>query len=263
MLKTEIVDAIANELLMAEKERKAIPTFADKYPELDADLAYTVQERLIEMKVEKEKTKRVGWKLGLTSKAKQEMIGVNEPSYGVLLENMQLFENEPLSVAPFIHAKIEPEIAFIFKEEVKGPHVTVADVMNAAGGIAPALEIIDSRFQNFKFSHPDAVADNSSSSRFIIGERFFDPSSMDLRLLGMVFRQNGQILSTAAGAAVMGHPARAVAWLANKLYQRGQSIRPGEVVLSGAICASKEIAAGDHFSVSFDRIGSVEVSFVE
>src|SRR5690606_33751206 len=104
---------------------------------------------------------------------------------------------------------------------------------------------------------------NSSSSRFIIGERFFDPSSMDLRLLGMVFRQNGQILSTAAGAAVMGHPARAVAWLANKLYQRGQSIRPGEVVLSGAICASKEIAAGDHFSVSFDRIGSVEVSFVE
>src|SRR5690606_21076208 len=121
MPKTEIVDAIANELLMAEKERKAIPTCADKYPALDADLAYTVQERLSEMKVEKEKTKRVGWKLGLTSKAKQEMIGVNEPSYGVLLENMQLFENEPLSVAPFIHAKIEPEIAFIFKEEVKGP----------------------------------------------------------------------------------------------------------------------------------------------
>src|SRR5690606_1090099 len=118
------------------------------------------------------------------------MIGVHEPSYGVLLANMQLNEDEPISVSQFIHAKIEPEIAFIFKKEVKGPHITVADIMNATAYVAPALEIIDSRFQGFKFTHADAVSDNSSSSRFIIGERFLDLSTLDLRLMGMVFKQN-------------------------------------------------------------------------
>ena len=263
MLKTEVIEVIAKELYEAEKERTAIPTFVDRFPELDSKLAYSIQERLVEIKVNNEKTKRVGWKLGLTSKEKQRMIGVHEPSYGVLLANMQLNGDEPIPVSSFIHAKIEPEIAFIFKKEVKGPHVTVADVINATAYIAPAFEIIDSRFRGFKFSHADAVSDNSSSSRFIIGERFINPSSVDLRLLGMVFKQNGQVVSTSAGAAVMGHPARAVAWLANKLYQTGQGIQPGEIVLSGAICASKEIAPGDQFFVSFDQIGSVNAVFIE
>lgn len=263
MLKTGIVDVIANELYEAEKNRQAIPVFTERFSGLDSELAYIVQERLIDIKVKKEKTERVGWKLGLTSKEKQKMIGVHEPSYGVLLANMQLNEDEPISVSQFIHAKIEPEIAFIFKKEVKGPHITVADIMNATAYVAPALEIIDSRFQGFKFTHADAVSDNSSSSRFIIGERFLEPSTLDLRLMGMVFKQNGQVLSTSSGAAVMGHPARAVAWLANKLYKTGQGIRPGEIVLSGAITASKEIAPGDQFSVSFDQMGSVGACFIE
>lgn len=260
---TNTIEQIASELYQAEKERRSVDKFVEKYPELDEALAYKVQEKLIEIKCKEEKTKRVGWKLGLTSKAKQEMMGVHEPSYGVLLESMQLFEGEPISITPFIHAKIEPEIAFIFNKEIKGPAVSVAEVLSATEYIVPALEIIDSRFQGFSFTLPDAVADNSSSSRFIIGERFYKPDQRDLRLMGMVFKKNGEVLATGAGAAVMGHPARAIAWLANRLYKVGQSIKPGEVVLSGSLSGAATIVAGDHFSASFDGIGPVEAGFIE
>lgn len=263
MLKVNVIDEIAHELFQAEKGRKSVNKFVDRYPELDEALAYKVQERLVEMKIEEENTTRVGWKLGLTSKAKQEMMGVHEPSYGVLLESMQVAEGEPISLAPFIHAKLEPEIAFIFKEELKGPHVTVADVLAATKYIAPALEIIDSRFQGFSFTLADAVADNSSSSRFIVGEKFYSPEEFDLKLMGMVYKQNGEVVATGAGAAVMGHPARAIAWLANKLYKVGQSIQPGEVVLCGSLSAAIKIEPGDQFTASFDGIGSVEAIFTE
>jgi 2-oxo-3-hexenedioate decarboxylase len=263
MIKTDVIDQIAYELFEAEKQKKAVGKFVDAYPELDENLAYQIQERLIELKCKDESTKRIGWKLGLTSKAKQEMMGVHEPSYGVLLESMQLFEGEKISLAPFIHAKLEPEIAFIFNKELKGPHVTVADVLHATEYIAPAVEIIDSRFHGFSFTLADAVADNSSSSRFIIGERFYSPKDFDLKLMGMVFRQNGEVVATGAGAAVMGHPARAIAWLANRLYKVGQSIQPGEVVLSGSLSAAIKIENGDHFTAGFDGLGSVEAVFTE
>ena len=160
------------------KKKSSVDKFVERFPELDEALAYKVQERLIEIKCKEENTKRIGRKLGLTSKAKQEMMGVHEPSYGVLLESMQVFEGDPISISPFIHAKVEPEIAFIFNKEVKGPSVTVAEILAATAYIAPALEIIDSRFQGFSFTLPDAVADNSSSSRFIIGERFYKPNNL-------------------------------------------------------------------------------------
>lgn len=263
MIKTDVVDVIAKELFDAEKNKTAVDKFVDKYPELDEALAYEVQDRLVEMKKDAENTKHVGWKLGLTSKAKQQMMGVHEPSYGVLLESMQLNEGEKISIAPFIHAKAEPEIAFFINKELKGPHVSVADVLNATEYIAPAIEIIDSRFYGFKFTLADAVSDNSSSSRFIIGERFYSPENIDLKLMGFVYRKNGEVLATGAGAAVMGHPANAVAWLANRLYKVGKSIKPGEVVLSGSLSEAIEIKPGDQFTASFDRIGSVQAVFTE
>ncbi|WP_156291364.1 2-keto-4-pentenoate hydratase [Oceanobacillus salinisoli] len=263
MIKTDVVDVIAKELYDAEKNKTAVDKFVDQYPELDEALAYQIQDRLVEMKEEAEQTKRVGWKLGLTSKAKQEMMGVHEPSYGVLLESMQLNEGEPISISPFIHAKAEPEIAFVLNKELKGPHVSVADVLAATAYVAPAIEIIDSRFYGFKFTLADAVSDNSSSSKFMIGERFYNPENVDLRLMGFVYRQNGEVAATGAGAAVMGHPARAVAWLANKLYQVGKSLKPGEVILSGSLSAALEIKPGDQFTASFDGIGFVQAVFTE
>ncbi|RLL43741.1 4-oxalocrotonate decarboxylase [Oceanobacillus piezotolerans] len=263
MIKTDVAEIIAKELLQAEKSRTAVNQFVEKYPELNEELAYQVQERLVEMKEKEENTKRVGWKLGLTSKAKQEMMGVHEPSYGVLLESMQVNEGEPISIAPFIHAKAEPEIAFILNKELIGPHVSVADVLDTTQFVAPAIEIIDSRFYGYKFTLADAVSDNSSSSRFIIGERFYSPKDVDLKRMGFVYRQNGEVVATGAGAAVMGHPARAIAWLANKLYRVGKSLKPGEVILSGSLSAAIEISPKDQFTASFDGIGSVSAIFTE
>ncbi|WP_216827400.1 2-keto-4-pentenoate hydratase [Alkalihalobacterium elongatum] len=261
MIKTDIIDHIVRELINAERERLEVNKFVDEFPELDMELAYEVQERLIETKCKEGNAKVTGRKLGLTSRAKQEMMGVHEPTYGVLLDNMQLFEGEKISLEPLIHPKIEPEIAFIFNKEVKGPIVTVTDILAATAYIAPAMEIIDSRYRNFKFTLPDVVADNSSSSRYLISDRLTPVSDIDIRLMGMVFKKNGEIVTTSAGASVMGHPARAVAWMVNRLVKKGQSIKPGEVVLSGALSEAFSIESGDHFSVSFDRIGSVEASF--
>ncbi|MDQ0218024.1 4-oxalocrotonate decarboxylase [Peribacillus cavernae] len=261
MIKTEVVDHIAHELYKAERDGVEVDKFVDQFSELDSELAYEVQDRLIGKKCREENTRISGRKLGLTSRAKQEMMGVHEPTYGVLLENMQLLEGAPISMRPFIHAKIEPEIAFIFDKEVKGPTVSVTDILAATAYIAPAMEIIDSRFRNFNFTLPDVVADNSSSSRYMIGEKLYRVDNVDLRLMGMVFRKNGEILATSAGASVMGHPARAIAWMANKLVKKGQSIKAGEVVLSGALSGAATISPGDHFSVSFDGIGSLEASF--
>jgi 2-oxo-3-hexenedioate decarboxylase len=261
VLKTEVLESMVNELFLAEKRGEPIGKLVDHYPELDADLAYNVQKHLIERKCQEEGTKIIGWKLGLTSKAKQVMMGVHEPTYGVLLENMQLVSDGSISLKTLIHPKIEPEIAFIFKEELKGPGVSVAEVLQKTAYIAPALEIIDSRYQNFSFTLADVIADNSSSSRFILGEHFNKFEGEDLSLIGMVFKKNGAIVSTSAGASVMGHPARAIAWMVNKLANYNQSVKPGEVVLSGALTGAIEIKEGDVFSMSLDRCGSIEASF--
>ena len=135
--------------------------------------------------------------------------------------------------------------------------------MDATAYIAPAIEIIDSRYRNFNFTLPDVIADNSSSSRYLFGEKFYRVEDVDLRLMGMVFKKNGEIVATSAAASVMGHPARAIAWTANKLVERGQSIQPGEVVLSGAYRKHLLSSPGDHFTVSFDGIGSLEAAFTE
>lgn len=256
-----MIDQIATKLYDAEKSGFDVTKFTTDYPELNVALAYDIQDRLIEMKCSQENTKISGRKLGLTSKSKQEMMGVYEPTYGVLLESMQLFEGEQISIEPFIHAKIEPEIAFVFDKEVKGETVSITDVLDATAFIAPAMEIIDSRYRNFDFTLADVIADNSSSSRYLIGEKFYQVDNVDLRLMGMVFKKNSEIVATSAGASVMGHPARAIAWMANKILKRGISIKPGEVVLSGALSEAFTIQAGDHFSVTFDGIGSLEVAF--
>ncbi|MBD3107129.1 fumarylacetoacetate hydrolase family protein [Bacillus sp. AGMB 02131] len=263
MLQTYTIDSIAYELFKAEKEVYEVTKFVDRYPDLNIDVAYDIQDRLIDIKCAEEATKIVGRKLGLTSRAKQVMMGVHEPSYGVLLENMKLPLDEPISLKPLIHPKIEPEIAFVFKKDLAGPVVTVADVLEATAYVAPAMEIIDSRYQNFQFTLADVIADNSSSSRYFVSEKKYSVEEVDLRLMGCVFKKNGEIIATSAAASVMGHPARAIAWMANKLLARGQSIKAGELVLSGALTGAATISEDDTFSVSFDGMEQIAASFVK
>ncbi|HBI04492.1 MAG TPA: 4-oxalocrotonate decarboxylase [Paenibacillaceae bacterium] len=247
-----------NRVDQAEKERKEIIRLTEDYPELTVEEGYFIQEQLIARRVA-EGNRVVGYKLGLTSKAKQEMIGVYEPSYGVLLDYMQLEEGDPVPYSELIHPRAEPEIAFFLQEDLQGPKVSGVDVLAATKFIFPAIEIIDSRFQNFKLTLPDGIADNSSSARFILGGRPFKISDVDLSLMGMVMTKNGEVETTGAGAAVLGHPASAVAWLANKLHERGEKLNKGQIILSGGITAAIEIKPGDIIQARFDKLGSVTV----
>lgn len=261
MLTVDTLEEITNTLFLAEKERREIPKFVDRYPELDFDTAYDIQEKLIARKCHEEQTKVAGGKLGLTSKAKQQMMGVHEPSYGVLLENMHLLPNRTHAIAPFIHAKIEPELAFVFKKDLEGPVVTVADVLDATDYVVAAMEIIDSRYENFNFTLADVIADNSSSSRYILGTQKYDVKDIDLERTGCVFKKGDDVIATTTLASVMGNPARAIAWMANKLLKRGQTVKAGEVVLSGALTGAETIVTDTSFSVKFDGLEGFYVDF--
>ena len=263
MLRVDVLEEITDILFHAEKNRVEVKKFVDQYPELTIDVAYKVQEKLIERKCQEEGTAIAGWKLGLTSKAKQRMMGVHEPSYGVLLENMALPPNESISIAPFIHAKIEPEIAFVMKKDLDGPVVTVADVLAATDYVTAAMEMIDSRYENFNFTLPDVIADNSSSSRYIVSTTKHQVEDVDLERMGCVFKKNGEVCATTTAASIMGNPARAIAWMANKLIARGQKVRAGEVILSGALTGAETIAIADTFSVRFDGLDGFDVTFTK
>lgn len=259
MMKTDTLDQIAYALYLAERDVYEVTKFVERYPELTVETAYDIQDKLIELKCKHEQTSISGLKLGLTSKAKQQMMGVHEPTYGVLLANMAVNAQHPISLKSFIHPKIEPEIAFVFKQDLVGPVVTVAHVLTATAYVAPAMEIIDSRYLNFHFTLPDVIADNSSSSRYIVGSQKYAVNEVDLVNMGCIFTQNDEMIATSTAGSVMGHPARAIAWMANKLIARGQHIRAGDIVLSGALTGSATMHAGDSFTVSFDGMESLSV----
>lgn len=256
-------ETIAEALFQAEKQVEEVDMFTADHADLTVDTAYDVQDLLLEKRLADRGSHYVGRKLGLTSEAKMKQMNVNEPCYGTLHSDMECQANQPISLERFIHPKIEPEIAFIFNKRLEGPHVTVADVLDATEYITPALEIIDSRYRNFKFTLPDVIADNASSSGYILGRNYYSPDNFDLALMGMVFKKNGKIVQTGTGAAVMGHPARAIAWMANKLIARGETIEAGEVVLSGALGEAILLEPNDVISLSFDGIGEVSASFTK
>lgn len=261
-LSLEQMERMAEELFQAESQRREISKFTDRFPGLDVEAAYQIQQLLIEKKM-KSSHRIIGRKLGLTSYAKQRMMGVFEPTYGTLLEDMIVEEEQPVVYSELIHPKAEPEIAFVLGNDIEGPAVTGVQVMAATKYVLPALEIIDSRYENFRFTLPDVVADNSSSSRLILGGKVTKISDVNISLLGMVLYKNGQMITTGAGAAVLGHPATAIAWLAKKLYQHGQKLRKGDIVLSGAITGAIDIVHGDRVEAKFESLGSVSVRCVD
>jgi 2-keto-4-pentenoate hydratase len=175
---------------------------------------------------------------------------------------MVILNGQPIAASQMLQPRCEAEIAFVLKRDLTGPGVTVADVLTATEAVLPALEIIDSRIANWKIKLQDTVADNASSAYIVLGNAMTPVHGLDLRLIGMVYEKNGGILATGAGAAVLGHPATAVAWLANKLHEFDVPLKAGEVILSGALAAAAPVAAGDYFRAELDRLGSVSVRFV-
>lgn len=234
----------------------------DESTDLTIEDAYRIQLKVVEAKVNA-KNRVVGKKIGLTSLAMQNLLGVYEPDYGHLLSNMEVPDGGVIRMSELMQPKVEAEVAFLLKKDLAGPGVLVTDVLRATEAIVPALEIVDSRIKDWKIKIQDTIADNASSARFVLGSQLTSPKGFDLRLVGMVFKKNGEILGTAASTAVLGNPAAAVAWLANKLAEFEIFLRAGEIILSGAFTAAVTPVSGDYFQAIFDRLGTVEVRFTD
>lgn len=260
-LNREQIEAIADHLLEAEASRQAVPGLAHTHAALSLEEGYQVQDVIIARKLARG-DRVIGWKLGLTSKEKQRAMGVFEPAYGAMFASTML----PDSDVPFgqlIHPRIEPEIALVMGEDLAGPDVTPARAMAAVRWALPALEVIDSRYQDFKFTLPDVVADNTSTAKAAVGSRPVRAEGLDLSTIGAVFLKNGEIITTAAGAAVLGDPAIALALLANQLVRRGLRLKAGDLVLTGALTAATHVAPGDVVEARFSDLGSVSLRVVE
>ena len=251
----------ARQLYQAEKDKRGLRPFTEKYPKIVAEESYRIQLALIEMK-KADGAKVVGKKIGLTSKAMQKMLNVDQPDYGHIMDNMVLQDGAVFPLGELIQPKIEPEIAFILDRELKGPAVTPTAVLAATRFVVPALEIIDSRIEGWKIKLCDTIADNASSARVVLGNSPRRVDEFDLKLVGMVLEKNGDIVQTGAGGAVLGHPAVAVAWLANAVGQFGVSLGAGEIVMPGALCAATDVSPGDLLQASFAGLGTVSVRFV-
>ncbi|MBE3552105.1 MAG: fumarylacetoacetate hydrolase family protein [Kyrpidia tusciae] len=244
---------------VSEHQRKglAMKKLTLEYPELTVEQAYRIQALSVERSVA-EGDRFVGWKMGLTSRAKQVSVGVEEPIYGRLLASMEL--RDPLvSVSGLVHPRVEPELAFVLKEGLHGESVTPREVWRATECVVPALEVIDSRYENFSFTLVDVVADNASSARFYLGEQGFSPYGARWDEVGVVMRKNGEVVQTGAGAAVLGHPVRSVMMLTRMLAREGLGLEPGMVVLTGGITEAVPVQPGDAVEVSYEGLGSLEL----
>ncbi|WP_061290902.1 2-oxo-3-hexenedioate decarboxylase [Azotobacter vinelandii] len=246
----------------AQSRAQAIPKLTDEYPRMTVADGYAVQNELRRRFVAQGQ-RLVGWKAGLTSKAKMRQMGVDVPSIGFLTDRMACPESSAISVSGLIHPRVECEVAFVTRETLRGPGCTAQDVLAATDHVLPAVEIIDSRFAGFKFDLPSVIADNSSSARFVGGGRARYVEDLDLRTLGVVLEKNGEILGLGASAAVLGHPAEAVAMLVNILAGLGESLPAGSFVMSGGITEAIPVGPGDSVVARFQELGSVSMRFVE
>lgn len=249
---------IVQRLVHAAHHRTATTPVTDEHPDLDADTAYEVQDEVVRARVDAGATV-IGAKLGLTSEAKQRQMNVSEPLYGWLTDDMQIDTGAALDCHRFIQPRCEPEIAFLLGSDLSGAAVSAAQVIAATALVFPAIDVLDSRYAGYKFTGPDVIADNSSSAGFTLGGTGVAPAGLDLRLIGCAFERNGVLVGTAAGAAVLGHPASSVAWMVRRMAARGQGLRAGQVVMSGALTEAVAVAPGDTVVARFDRLGTVEL----
>ena len=255
------IQALAEHCEKAELQAYEITKITDDYPQMTYEDAFDIQWEARRRK-EARGTKIVGMKMGLTSWAKMAQMGVEQPCYGYLADYFSVPDGGDIRMDELIHPKIEAEIAFVTKAPLKGPGVHIGDVLRATDFIVPAVEVIDSRYKDFKFDLKSVIADNSSSTRFITGGRMASLDEVDLKTLGVVMEINGEVVATGAGAAVLGHPAASVAMLANMLGERGEEIPAGTFIMTGGITAAISVKRGDAISVRYQGLGTVSARFV-
>jgi 2-keto-4-pentenoate hydratase len=254
------LDSLAGVLLDAYASRTPVPPLTQSHDGLTVGDAYEIQQVQIRSRLAAGASVR-GFKVGLTSAAMQAQMGVYEPDFGHLLSDMEYPAEAPVPAARFLQPRAEPEIALVLGTGLAGPRVSVSDIVAATAYAVPAIEIIDSRIANWQISLVDTIADNASSGGFVLGACPLPVAGLDLSLTGCVFRRNGRITGTGAGAAVLGSPLHAAAWLANQLLGRGARLEAGHVILTGSITAAEPVGPGDAVTATFDRLGSVTAVF--
>jgi len=251
---------LAQHLEDCELEARNTTRITDDYPDMDWDDAYAIQDEIRRRKVARG-SRIVGLKAGLTSRAKMKQMGVETPCFGFLADYHALPEGGACEVAQLIHPKVEPEIAFITKRALKGPGCHIGAVLAATDFVMPGIEVIDSRYRDFGFDLKSVIADNTSVARFVVGGRALPVGEVDLRTVGIVLEKNGEPVAFGAGAAVLGHPAAAIAMLANHLGARGQEIPAGSLILSGGVTEAVAVRAGDSVTLRMQGMGSVGLRF--
>ena len=252
---------LAERLENCELQAQDTTKITDDYPSMDWDDAYAIQDEIRRRKIARG-VRIVGYKAGLTSHAKMKQMGVDSPCFGFLADYFAVPEGGECSVSALIHPKVEPEIAFVTKTALKGPGCHIGAVLAAIDFVMPGIEVIDSRYRDFKFDLKSVIADNTSASRFVIGGCAIPVGDVDLRMVGIVLEKNGEPVAFGAGAAVLGHPASAIAMLANHLGARGEEIPAGSLILSGGITEAIAVAAGDSVCLRVQGMGSVGMRFI-
>ncbi|WP_010322183.1 2-oxopent-4-enoate hydratase [Marinobacterium stanieri] len=258
----QLIQQCGDELYTAMLERTPVRPLTERFSDITIEDAYNISLRMLERRIEAGE-KIIGKKIGLTSKAVQNMLGVGQPDFGYLTDKMAFSQGEEMPISDrLMQPKAEGEIAFILKKDLMGPGVTAADVLAATDCVLPCFEVVDSRVENWQIKIQDTVADNASCGLFVLGDRAVDPRKVDLATCGMVVEKNGSIISTGAGAAALGSPVNCVTWLANTLGEFGIPLKAGEVILSGSLVPLEPVQAGDFMSVNIGGIGSASVRFV-
>lgn len=260
-LSKEQISALAEHLENAELQAYEVCKITNDYPDMTMAEAYDVQWEIRRRK-EQRKNRIIGMKMGLTSRAKMAQMGVDAPAYGFLADYFAEPESSEIDTKRLIHPKVEAEIAFVTKTPIRGPGCHVGAVLAATDFVLPAIEIIDSRYENFRFDLVSVVADNASSSRFVTGSSMADPRDVDLASLGVVLEKNGAVVEVGAGAAVLGHPAISIAMLANMLSERNEEIPAGSILLSGAITAAVPVEPGDNVTLRAQNLGNLSIRFI-
>jgi 2-keto-4-pentenoate hydratase len=257
---TTLHRTLADELWQADTTAVPISPLTDRHPDLTIEDAYAIQSVNISRRVENGE-RICGRKIGLTSKPMQDLLGVDEPDYGVLLDGMFIEDSDEIDLSSLVQPRVEAEMAFVMASDLEGPGVNTATALEAIAGVLPAVEIVDSRVADWKIKLVDTVADNASSGLIVMGGRLRRVDELDLRLTGVAVSRGGELIDTGAGAAALGNPARCVAWLANKLASFGAKLRAGDVVLPGAVHKMVAVQPGDVFRAEFAHLGAVTVRF--
>ena len=255
-----LLEELSRALRQAERDRLAIAPITQTNPDLTVDDAYKIQLLNTRQRLDEGRTIR-GRKVGLTSRAMQQMMGVDEPDFGVLFDDMFVEDGDPIDMSQLVQPRVEAEIAVVLSRDLCGPLVSSTAALSAIDFAFPSLEIIDSRISDWKIGLIDTIADNASSARVVVAGNRTRTDEVDLRLVGVVVHLNGELVETGAGAAVLGNPVRCVAWLANKLSEVGEHLKAGEIVLAGALHRAVPVKAGDSVVAEFDRLGTVHTRF--